>query len=147
MMDFEIDMESQFQYRFSNAGSNNAYCECGREHISMHAFDDWDFAPEESTPDEMRASYEEEAAKNDMMVLDYENDGFSIIDLSGHTWVAGCQCKGWIKYMEFLIDNRQAIAGFLVDTSKEIKRIQAYEKVMDILADEYDVKRSYAEST
>jgi len=136
-MKWEIDMNDEFQRIFISGGTLNAECHCGREHISMHGMDYWDFDEDETTPEEMRAEWEEDAEKNPMLVLDYENNGQCLIELAGKIFVAGCECKGWKPYMEFMIENREKIARFLIKTSKEIKRIQSYEDVMDVLNDEY----------
>ena len=141
-MKWEIDMDAEFERTFISGGTMNAECHCGREHISMHGMDNWDFSEGETTPEEMRAEWEEDAKTNDMLVLDYEYDGQCLIELGGKIFVAGCPCKGWKPYMEFMIDNRRKIAKFLVETSKEIKRIQSYEEVMDVLGDEYKVPRA-----
>jgi len=137
-MRFEIDMDDEFQGIFTSGGTLNADCHCGRHHVSMHGMDHWDFDDDESTPDEIRASYEEDAEKDPMLVLDYESDGQALIELGGKFFVVGCECKGWKPYMEFLIENRRKIANFLIETSKEIKRVQSYEEVMDVLEKAYE---------
>ena len=137
-MKWEIDMDRDFQDIFTSGGTLNAECHCGRQHISMHGMDYWDFSEGESTPEEMRAEWEDDAETDPMLVLDYENDGQCLIELGGKIFVVGCECEGWKPYMEFLIGQRQRIAKFLVETSKEIKRIQSYEEVMEILEKEYE---------
>jgi len=88
-MKWEIDMDSEFQRIFTEAGQTTLECSCGREHIAMHGMDNWDFDEGESTPEEMRADWEEQAKKIDWLVLDYEYDGFEMVELGGNYWVAG----------------------------------------------------------
>ena len=62
----------------------------------------------------------------------------SLMEFGNRVFVAGCECEGWKPYMNFMINQRKDIAEFLIKTSKEIKRVQSYEDVMDVLEKEYE---------
>ena len=146
-MNVEINMDREFADRFVMGGTFNPTCDCGREHVAMISFDDWEFGPGEQDADELRADYEEMAKKDSTLVLNYEFDGFDLIELGKRVFVYGCECEGWRPYMNFIIEQRKQIAEFLVDTSKEIKRIHAQEEIMDVLRDEYKINKPYTVST
>lgn len=139
-MKFEIDMDDDFMRTFSNAGATEAYCSCGRTHYAMLSYDDWNdsYFSDEMSSSNIIANLEAEAEKNDLMVLDYESDAVDLMTVGNKIFVAGCECEGWKPYMNFIVEQRKEIAKFLIETSKEIKRIQSYEEVMDILEKEYE---------
>lgn len=136
-MKFEIDMDDDFMRIFCNAGATEAYCNCGRTHMAMLSYDNWDDEPPGVVEDIIQ-SFEREAKLDNNLVLDYENDSMSLMEVGNKVFVAGCECEGWKPYMNFIVEQRKEIADFLIKTSKEIKRIQSYEEVMDILEKEYE---------
>jgi len=136
-MRFEIDMDAAFMRTFCNAGAPHADCDCGRTHISMLQYDCWD-DQEPNEVENIRKSIEDEAEENDMIILEYENAYIDLMEIGSKVFVAGCECEGWKPYMNFMIDQRKEIAEFLIKTSKEIKRVQAYEGVMNVLEKEYE---------
>jgi len=150
-MHVEINMDEEFADRFVVGGSPNPMCSCGRTHVAMKTFDDWDCDIEhcdiEHRAEEIRVDYEEQAETNDQLILDYEHDSLEIIELGNRVFVYGCECEGWRPYMNFIIEQRKQIAEFLIDTSKEIKRIHAQEEIMDALRGEYKINKPYEVST
>jgi hypothetical protein len=40
--------------------------------------------------------------------------------------------------MEFMVNQRYEIANFLIDVAQEVKRLNSYAEVYDILAGKYD---------
>ena len=143
-MKFEIDMDDAFMSTFCDAGAVEAYCNCGRTHMAMLSYGDMTV---DQSVKKIYDDLEIEAEKNNMLVLHYDHDCMDIITLADKVFVAGCECEGWKPYMNFIIDQRLEIAEFLIKTSKEIKRIQAYEKVMGILSDEYNLPDRWKLST
>ena len=137
-MRFEIDMDETFMRIFCDAGAVDAYCCCGRNHIAMDQYDRWDEGMTHSEVDDMRRSLEEQAKTNKNLVLDYDTDAIDLMTVGDKVFVAGCECEGWKRYMEFIITERNDIAEFLIATSKEIKRLHSYEEVFEILEEEYE---------
>ena len=141
-MKFEINVEDDFINQFTSGGSSEVRCQCGRNHVAMRAWDGWDH-DDDFDIDEARQVYEERAEEDDMLVLEYDYDSIAVMEVGGAIFVPECECEGWKQYMKFMVDNRKDIAEFLLNVSKEIRRIQRYESVYDVLADENGVPRDY----
>jgi hypothetical protein len=75
---------------------------------------------------------------DDKLILSYETDSIDIMEIGSVIFVPECECKGWLPYMEFMVNQRYEIANFLIDVAQEVKRLNSYEEVYDILAGKYD---------
>ena len=135
-MRFELGVDQQFLDRFCDAGASQADCSCGRHHIALAAYDSWD----EEYEGEINGIKEEviaDAEKDENTTL-HDDESISLISLGNRVFVADCECKGWVPFMEFMVDQRRQIGRFLVDVNKEFIRLQEYTDVMDVLEKEYD---------
>ena len=145
-MKFEIEVEDQFLRTFLSGGATSASCNCGKEHIAMLAFDYWDDV-EPGEVDAIKLDLAKRAEKDKDTVLHYENESIDLIELGGNMFVADCECEGWKPYMNFMVEGRKDIAIFLVEVSKEIKRLQSYEDIMDVMRDEYKIPGPFTVSS
>lgn len=138
-MKFELDVDYKFIQRFCDAGQSEVMCHCNRNHIAIPSYYGWS-EEYEGEVDEIIASIEEDAKKDESIILHYDVDSIDIITLAGLPFVLGCDCEGWKPYMEFMVNQRKQIAEFLIDVDKEFKRLQSYEDVIDILSGEYETE-------
>jgi len=145
-MKFEINVEDDFIEQFTSGGSSEVLCQCGRNHVAMRAWDGWD-NDDDFDIAEAKLQYEEQAEKDDMLILNYEYDSIGVMEVGGVIFVPECECEGWKPYMKFMVDNRRDIAEFLLNVSEEIKKLQKYENVYDVLADVNGVPREYTVSS
>jgi hypothetical protein len=136
-MRFEIDVEHNFIEHFTTGGASEVMCHCGRNHVAMLQYDYWD--DDEATDiANIQTSYEEMAKLDDKLILSYETDSIDIMEIGSVIFVPECECKGWLPYMEFMVNQRYEIANFLIDVAQEVKRLNSYAEVYDILAGKYD---------
>ena len=137
-MRFEIDIEDDFLEIFTSGGATELTCKCGQRHIAIEQYYSWD-EDHEGQIDEIVASLKEEEENDIDLTLHYDCDSMAMIEFhDGPSFVAGCKCEGWRPYMNWIIHQRRDIARFLIATSREIKRVQRYEDVMDVLEKEYE---------
>lgn len=144
-MKFDLNVEKQFLNTFCDGGATSACCSCGKEHIAMLAFDSWDDV-EPGEVDAIKLDLEERAEKDKNTIL-HDVESIDLITLGGNMFVASCDCEGWKPYMDFMVNQRKDIAFFLVEVSKEIKRLQSYEDIMDVMRDEYKIPGPYTVSS
>jgi len=107
----------------------------------MIQMEDWEFYDDEQSLEMLQASYVEMAALDDNLILDYDNHGFSMIEVAGFYFVDGCECEGWRPYMDFLFEERKYIAQFLLAANGEVKKLQSQADLMDMIAKEYDLEK------
>ena len=137
-MRFEIDVDDDFMDIFTSGGATELTCNCGQRHIAIEQYYSWD-EEYEGEVDEIIASLKEEEENDIDLTLHYDCDTMSMIEIAGcPSFVAGCKCEGWKPYMNWIVRQRRDIARFLIATSKEIKRVHAYEDVFDVLEKEYE---------
>jgi hypothetical protein len=135
-MDIELSVEHNFIEHFTTGGATEVQCRCGRTHTAMLAYHDWD--DDHETIDNIVSSIEEQAKEDETMILNWDVDSIDIMQIGSVIFVPECECKGWVPYMEFMVNQRYEIANFLVDVAEEVKRLQSYAEVYDILAEEYE---------
>jgi len=102
----DLDLGATFQKCFTSSSGPVIECHCGREHVCITSiyFDDQD---EDDIA--MIADYKKRAKTDDKLILDYDCDTISQIEIGGRSFADGCECKGWRRYMDFIITHRSEI--------------------------------------
>ena len=128
----DLDLDDAFQECFTSSGGPVIECNCGREHvcITSNYFDEDD--PEDVA---MIAAYEKRAKTDEKLILHYEYDTISQVEVGGHAFAEDCECEGWRRYMEFIITNRRGIKQFLILMSARATIALEHEKTFNILND------------
>jgi hypothetical protein len=128
----EIDFSQQFMKAFTVISTRVGECDCGKTHVVINAFDDDDV-----NDLEMIAYYESQAEEDASIIIDYSGDGYNVdmIAIGNHEWVNVCECRGWERYMDWVLANRMQIKDFLLGVSKEVERVAAFERTLAVLKD------------
>ena len=81
----------------------------------------------------MVESYKKRAETDDMLVVYYEYDSVSQLEIDNKIFVDGCECEGWKPYMKFILTHRTQIRDFLVKVSNKAQIALAHEKTFNVL--------------
>lgn len=125
----EENLERAFVRAHSKFGGPTAECNCGREHVAINS----DYFEQDEQGEEEKAHYSERAETDPKVVLDYQYDYFQTMEVGGLMFVYGCECKGWERYMNYLVNDRKEITEFLIALSDEIARAAEAERIMQRL--------------
>ena len=128
----DLDLDDAFQECFTTSHGAITECECGREHVCINNPDYFDPIDDIATIKDYwnRAENEE-----DKIVIHTEYDSIGLIEVSGHYFAEDCPCRGWKRYMEFIISNRSEIKQFLILMSARATVALEHEKTFNILND------------
>lgn len=127
----DIELSNQFIHAFTFHGGRFGECECGKTHVAMLSVDESD--PEDR---EMFEWYVEQAKKDKNIVLNYEDiNTFDIIRVENKEFVDVCPCRGWERYMNWILNHRMQIKDFLIGVSDEVERVAELEKTFKVLKD------------
>jgi 2-phosphoglycerate kinase len=130
----DLDLDSIFQECFTSSHGAVTECECGREHVCIENQDYFD----PIIDIEMIEDYWNRAAnEDDMIVIHTEYDTIGSIKVGGHYFAEDCECQGWKKYMEFIVNNRREIKDFLVAMADKAQIALEHEKSFNILKDKH----------
>ena len=127
---FDLDIEQDFYDSFLTGGGAVQECDCGREHVAITS-EYFDY-PEDI---EVINDYRYRAETDSLLVLHEDCDYIGSIEIDGRVWADCCECKGWEKYMIFLVQNRVHIKDFLVRISERAQIALDQEKMFNILKD------------
>lgn len=129
----DVDIDAIFQYAFTRAGSPVIDCNCGRHHVCIDSYA-FQNGPED---EEMRKEYirEDDEGENENLVLHYEIDHLSVIEINNLIFAEDCECQGWVPYRDFLFAERTHIRNFLVRLASEAQQALELEKTFNILSD------------
>jgi len=81
--------------------------------------------------------YNAQSKIDNTIVLHDGCDQLDIISIYSQHYVGACECKKWMRYMDFIEHERNAIIRFLVGMETKAKR------VADMYEVEQTLKRSY----
>lgn len=127
----ELDFSEAFLSAFKNMGGDAFDCECGREHIDVYAIQSSYMSDDEANAEV--EEYEERAKTDKNLILRYDDETFEVMHIGGQTFVYGCECEGWKKYMNFMVHYRYPIKDFLLGIQIEVEKMVEQEKVFKIL--------------
>ena len=80
-------------------------------------------------------TYKKRAETEDKLIINYEYDAVSQIEIDNKIFVADCECEGWAPYMNFIVHHRRQIRDFLVMVSAQAEQALEHEKSFNILKD------------
>lgn len=125
----KLDLEPEFIRAFTRGGSVVVECNCGREHVCINS----DYLHQDFDDEEMISNYRERAKTDNMLILNYSDDTLCVIELNGLVFAEGCECKGWIPYMNFILSQRIQIKRFLIKIAEKAQIALEQEQVFNIL--------------
>lgn len=126
---FDLGLEQDFQDCFEISSSPVVECKCGREHVCINS----DYFQNDEEDERMAQDYIKRAETDDMLVLCYEYDSIAVIEIDHQHYAYDCECKGYERYMNFILANRHQIRDFLLKVSTKAQIALAHEKTFDIL--------------
>jgi len=129
---FDIDLDNDFSNCFTSSAGPVTDCHCGREHVCINS-NYFDAQSEEDA--DMLNDYITRAETDKNLILDYEYDSQTLIEVDQKYFVYGCECEGWRPYMNFIMDHRRQIRDFLVTVAAKAEQALEREKTFNILAD------------
>ena len=126
----ELDLDDAFQDCFTTSSGPVSECNCGREHVCITSM----YFDEEDEDDmAMVESYKKRAETDDMLILYYEYDAVSQLEIDNKLFVADCECEGWKPYQDFILTYRNQIRDFLIKVSNKAQIALAHEKTFNVL--------------
>lgn len=128
IMDLELD--NAFMECFTTSGGPSVECDCGREHVCITS--DY-FDPEDESDVAMVAEYQKRAKTDDKLILNYDYDSISQIEVGGRSFAEDCECGGWKRYMDFILTHRREIKNFLIKVSDKAQIALEHEKSFNVL--------------
>lgn len=119
---FDLDLEQEFLEAFTVGGSPVSQCQCGREYVCVDNTYYFDGLGAHSS------DYIDCAKEDSNIKIMHDIDGVTILDVLGRHFIAECECRGWVPYMELLIANHREISMFVTSTDKKLELALEYEK-------------------
>ena len=127
---FELELDDVFQDCFTTSAGPVTECDCGREHVCITSM----YFDEEDEDDMATiAIYKQRAETEDKLILNYEYDCISQLEIDNKLFVAECECQGWKPYQDFILTYRNQIKDFLVKVSNKAQIALEHEKSFNIL--------------
>ena len=128
----DLDLDALFQSAFEIAGSPVVDCNCGREHVCITS--DY-FDPDDDGDVAMVDSYQKRAKTDDKLILNYDYDSISVIEVDHRTYAYDCECGGYKRYMSFILEHRREIKRFLISVADKAQIALEHEKTFNVLKD------------
>ena len=127
----DLDLDALFQSAFEIAGSPVVDCNCGREHVCIRS----DYFRNDEEDEQMVRDYEKRAKTDDKLILNYDYDSISVIEVDHRTYAYDCECGGYKRYMSFILEHRREIKRFLISVADKAQIALEHEKTFNVLKD------------
>lgn len=117
--DFHEDVSDDFESLWTDSGTSDFECACGRTHIATEN-DYW--REDEQTEAHLQSLCESAEEDPEQYVLHFDSH-VSITRISGEEFVVGCECNRVARYEVFIRENAHKILEFLRrDAERELER-------------------------